>query len=200
MTVVSIGVFVLVGMSGTDTNPAWDTARKPASRNAGRPSLPMHPLPRGIVYPSDAPPFGGGVKISIAEANQRVPWSLLVPTDEAANLDGLLVVWQTDVTPEVELVFESGIRVYELPSQMDDPATTFKNAIAEGFAGEVRTVRGHPALVSVPHVDDAGNQTNSVDFVEDGIDITIIGDTIPEELVRVAESLRPYSSISGEPS
>jgi hypothetical protein len=90
----------------------------------------------------------------------------------------------------VVIRYASGVAVYQERSTLADPEAEWNQLAADHEEFSVGTVRGHPASLATPGVLGAAG---GVDFVEDGIRITVTGDgEIPlDDLIAFGESLSP---------
>lgn len=123
----------------------------------------------GATYPgsfSDSPPFPKAEQVSLEEAKKIVLWTLMTADHPLANNELLVTVWVSRTEdPELALVYSSGIMITEEIRQFDGDLTKkFQAFIDQGFVGRIGEIHGLPALISLPHVDDAGDSLDSVEF------------------------------------
>ena len=135
--------------------------------------------------PAARGPFSGSKPITLAEAERRAPYAHERPDDPAASDATLHTVWATPHRFAFE--YESGIEVQVQPwGSTADPAAVFATLAAQfHLKRPPARIGGDPALVI--SLDEASPA--SVEFVRDGIKITVFGDHPNAVLRRVARSI-----------
>ena len=119
------------------------------------------------------------------EAERRTPYRIPLPADPEAsrnNLDQVFASAQQDVA----LRFSSKVLVILEKAQFTDAQTEFQDEVSSGAVsnGRVEDVRGHPALVIDPDTDKLGTNPGSVQFLMDGISITVYSPELSGERLR----------------
>ncbi|MBI4261156.1 MAG: hypothetical protein HY658_11375 [Actinobacteria bacterium] len=129
-------------------------------------------------------PFVGGRKATLAEADRLVNYPLYRPNDPMASDSTIREVWIDEPGGQVAFEYADGLIVF-LSEETFDPEQMYENQIKEGVPGKIVTVNGRTALVV--SADELG--PGSIDFLIDGIEISIIGNLEAPDLIRIAESV-----------
>ena len=136
-----------------------------------------------------------GPAVSLDEATRAVPFQLLLPDHALANDESRTALELCSET-FIQFRFSSGIVLTETVNTLEDPETVWERMAKDYREFSVGSVNGLPASLADPSVDDA---LGGVDLVtNDGARIIVTGNgKIPlEELVGVAESLRPANDFT----
>jgi hypothetical protein len=140
----------------------------------------------GYVLPAGDGPFHGARRVTVDKAERIARYARERPDDPAASDATLNTVWAT--AHRFAFEYDSGIEVQVQPwGSTADPASTFlKLAVEFHLKDGPTTIRRDPAiLISLGEASPA-----SVEFVRDGIKITVFGELSDDVLRRVAESIR----------
>lgn len=126
----------------------------------------------------------------LAEAKNAVSFQILTPSHALANTSNIIATYVC--LDEVIIYFESGIREF-MEDQGEGAAPPWDMLAAQDPAVTVGSIRGKEAALIDPTKDPSGSALGGVEFVEEGILISIVGDgkIALDELIAVAESLGP---------
>lgn len=138
--------------------------------------------------------FCNGQAWTLDRARANVPYRVLEAHTDLANPSNMTHVWRCpDSQLAIALEYAPGVKVSLAPTTLDDPAAAWV-ALAAQDPGVVTvgTIRGVPGVFTDPAKDATGTAPGGVEFVEDGIQVAVIGNgRIPlDQLREVAESLR----------
>lgn len=138
-------------------------------------------------------PLEGGIPVSREEAERSANYRIPLPSHPDASESNLT---QSFVVPNrarrAAVTFDSGILIVFYPPDVSDPGAEFAGLIANGSVpnGRIETVQGRPALAIEPDTDDLGTNAGSLQFVLDGISVTLYGQDVPvERLKEIAETI-----------
>lgn len=138
--------------------------------------------------------FCNGQAWTLGRARANVPYRVLEAHTDLANPSNMTHVWRCpDSQLAIALEYAPGIEVSLAPTTLDDPEAAWV-ALAAQDPGVVTvgTIRGVPGVFTDPAKDTSGTAPGGVEFVENGIQVAVIGNgRIPlDQLREVAESLR----------
>lgn len=143
---------------------------------------------RGGLGEDSGSPLGGGVRMTIDEAEEAFEPPLFRPQTRVASDDTIDALWVRERPPtEAFIVYESGVVV--LVERVKRPTWQFaRDQIADGVPGELIDIRGIDAFAIAPDPPCFGGNTA---FNLRGTEIAIIGDVdLPFATVRqAAESI-----------
>lgn len=177
-----VGLIIVRAISAPAKEPIERTA---ASRLLGVGALPEGPLP-------------GGRQVSLAEAEELVPYHLYRPDDSLASDSLISVVWysheahggegsETDV---VAIEYSTGVMLFVAPSQMTDAADRFRKMAIEMAPAFESTINGAPALVIPPNSDENKDGPAAAEVAMDGLLVDLAGDVSLDEIQRIAQSVK----------
>jgi hypothetical protein len=180
---------VLVGVAAALSATALGSSRSPSRNRAAQ--LPNATVDRSPNINSlDFPTPCIGSRTTIAEAESWTSYSLLAPHDELANETNVTGVWICRAQ-EVAVEYTSGVTLYMGPNTLRDAEAVFRRMAQLYPEFSVGKVRGHAANLIDPAKSTNGTAKGGVDFIEDGIRVTVLGNgsiQLPQ-LVDVADSL-----------
>jgi hypothetical protein len=131
-----------------------------------------------------------GSESTMSSAESRVPFTLLEPHSDLASEANMSAVWSC-AGDSVAMEYASGVAIYMMPNEFKDAEAVFQRMAALYPEFAVGKVRGHVASLIDPAKSTNGTASGGVDFIENGVRITVLGNgSIPLlHLVDVAESL-----------
>lgn len=135
---------------------------------------------------------GSDVTITLAEAEGKVPYPLLLPDSSFANAKSLSTLVLCSPT-ELISVFDSGIRMYTDVSDIADPNENWKQAAADDpNEASFGSIEGQPALLIDPSMDQTKTAKGSVSFVLNKTLVIVEGSGSQslDDLISVAQTVR----------
>lgn len=137
-------------------------------------------------------PLDGGIEVSMEEARSGTPFEIAMPSTEQASADNLAQTW---ISPndQVALRFLSDVLITMQIPDFDNAEAEFTELIASGSVknGHLDVVQNGAALIMDPNTDVDKSNPGSLQFVRDGVSITIYGaDLDSESLKDIANSIK----------
>ncbi len=138
-------------------------------------------------------PLEDAARMSLPEARRKVPYEIKLPSHDLANEDILKDLWVSRAKDaQVAQRFSTDVLIVLGRPDFEDPLTEFTGLISSGSAknGRLDTVRDHPALVMEPDTDALAQNPASLQFVLDGVSITLYAAELTGiELKEIAETI-----------
>jgi hypothetical protein len=166
-------------------NPAND-AFQPSEKGPVSAKNPQETYEDSLQHPLD-----GGEEVTLGEAERKAKYKIPLPSDSEANRSNLDKVFASE-GHDVALRFSSDVLLILEPAQFTDARAEFESLVSSGALpnGRVEDVRGHPALVVDPGTDKLGTNPGSVQFLWNGISITVYAaDFSGERIKDIAASI-----------
>jgi hypothetical protein len=121
-------------------------------------------------------PLDDGRKLPLADARPLIPFEIALPDHRLANRDTLVATW---ISPNnhVALRFSTDVLIVMQLPDFDNAALEFGQLIASGSVknGRLDIVQNETALVMEPDSDVDGSNPGSLQFVRNGVSITVYG-------------------------
>jgi hypothetical protein len=141
-------------------------------------------------------PYGGeGQSITLDQATSSAGYTVLTPNDDLANAETLVDTWMVPSTSQIAVTYASGVRVYMEPWQGLDGLDLYKEQLANGYSGQIVTLRGNPAITSAGGTNSDGSPFPPVvRFTENKVTFKLL--VLPgfqvsvDDLIRIASTMK----------
>jgi hypothetical protein len=136
-------------------------------------------------------PLDDGRQLPLDQARPLIPFEIPLPHHDLANPDNLATTW-ISTNNHVALRFATDVLIIMQTPDFENAAVEFAELIASGSVknGRLDLVGAQTALVMEPDTDVDGENPGSLQFVRDGVSITLYGrDLEGSALKAIAETL-----------